>query len=87
MRKKLLYTKNTFILKLLINVITVGVEALVCRLCAQPRFVLRNNEKKKMLRRATRAQLEHFNWELFDHLPYSPDHAPSDYYLIAYLKY
>jgi hypothetical protein len=24
----------------------------------------------------TRALLEHFNWELFDHSPYSPDLAP-----------
>jgi hypothetical protein len=29
----------------------------------------------------TRALLEHFNWELFDHHSYSPDLA-----LIAYLK-
>jgi transposase len=34
----------------------------------------------------TRAQLEHFNWELFDHVPYSPDLTPSDYHLFAYLK-
>jgi histone-lysine N-methyltransferase SETMAR len=27
----------------------------------------------------TRAMLEHFNWVLFDHLPYSLDLAPSDY--------
>jgi transposase len=32
------------------------------------------------------ALLEHFNWELFDHLPYSPDLAPSDYHLFTYLK-
>jgi hypothetical protein len=31
----------------------------------------------------TQALLEHFNWELFDHPPYSP---PSDYHLITYLK-
>jgi histone-lysine N-methyltransferase SETMAR len=30
--------------------------------------------------------LEHFNWVLFDHPPYSPDIAPSDYYLFTYLK-
>jgi transposase len=30
--------------------------------------------------------LEHFNWELFDHPPYSPDLAPSNYYLFTYLK-
>jgi transposase len=26
----------------------------------------------------TRALLEHYNWELFDHPPYSPDLTPSD---------
>jgi hypothetical protein len=26
------------------------------------------------------------NWELFDHPPYSPDLAPSDYRLFPYLK-
>jgi transposase len=36
----------------------------------------------------TRGLLEHFNWELFDHPPYSPDPAPSDYHLLTrtYLK-
>jgi hypothetical protein len=34
----------------------------------------------------TRALLGHFNWELFDHPPYSPDHASSDYNLFTYLK-
>jgi transposase len=34
----------------------------------------------------TRALLEHFNWELFDHPPYSPDLAPSYYHLFPYLK-
>jgi transposase len=34
----------------------------------------------------TRALLKHFNWELFDHPPYSPDLAPSDYHLLTYLK-
>jgi transposase len=34
----------------------------------------------------TRALLEHFNWELFDHPPYSPDLAPNDYHLFTYLK-
>jgi histone-lysine N-methyltransferase SETMAR len=34
----------------------------------------------------TQALLEHFNWELFDHPPYSPDLAPSDYYLFYYMK-
>jgi transposase len=34
----------------------------------------------------TKALLEHFNWELFDHPPYSSDIAPSDYHLFTYLK-
>jgi histone-lysine N-methyltransferase SETMAR len=34
----------------------------------------------------TRALLEHFNWELFDHPPYSTDLAPSNYHLFTYLK-
>jgi histone-lysine N-methyltransferase SETMAR len=27
-----------------------------------------------------------FNWELFDHPPYSPDLAPNDYHLFTDLK-
>jgi histone-lysine N-methyltransferase SETMAR len=36
----------------------------------------------------TRALLGHSNWELFDHPPYSPDLAASDYHQFtrAYLK-
>jgi hypothetical protein len=34
----------------------------------------------------TPALLEHFNWELFDHRPYSLDLAPSDNHLFSYLK-
>jgi histone-lysine N-methyltransferase SETMAR len=32
------------------------------------------------------ALLEHFNWELFDRSPCSPDLALSDYHLFTYLK-
>jgi hypothetical protein len=35
----------------------------------------------------TQALLEHFNWELFDHSPYSPDLTPNDYHLFTYLKH
>jgi histone-lysine N-methyltransferase SETMAR len=35
---------------------------------------------------STRALLEHFNWDLFDHLPYSHDLALSNYHLFTYLK-
>jgi hypothetical protein len=34
----------------------------------------------------TRALQEHFNWELFDHPPDSPNFALSDYNLFTYLK-
>jgi hypothetical protein len=34
----------------------------------------------------TQALLECFNWELFDHPPYSPDLAPSNYHLFTHLK-
>jgi hypothetical protein len=30
--------------------------------------------------------LEHFNWKLFDHLPYSPDLTCSDSHLFSYVK-
>jgi hypothetical protein len=34
----------------------------------------------------TRALLGHFNWELFDHLPYSHELAPNHYHPLTYLK-
>jgi hypothetical protein len=34
----------------------------------------------------TLALLQHFDLGLFDHLPYSPDLAPSDYHLLTYSK-
>jgi hypothetical protein len=34
----------------------------------------------------TQALLDHFNWELFDQPPYSPDLVPSDYHLSTNLK-
>jgi histone-lysine N-methyltransferase SETMAR len=34
----------------------------------------------------TQALLKYFNWELFDHPRCSPDLAPSNYHLFAYLK-
>jgi histone-lysine N-methyltransferase SETMAR len=34
----------------------------------------------------TQALLVHFNWELSDHLPYSPYIAPRDYHLFTYLR-
>jgi len=34
----------------------------------------------------TRELLDHFGWEVFDHLLYSPDLAPSDYHLVPNMK-
>jgi hypothetical protein len=34
----------------------------------------------------TQALLDHFNWKLFDHPPYSPDLAPCYSHLCSYLK-
>jgi hypothetical protein len=35
---------------------------------------------------STPSLLEHFNLVIFNHPPYSPDLAPSDYHLFTYLK-
>lgn len=34
----------------------------------------------------TKKKIQDFRWELFDHPPYSPDLAPSDYFLFLHLK-
>ena len=34
----------------------------------------------------TNALIKLFNWEIFDHPPYSPDLAPSDYRLFTRMK-
>ncbi|GBM86354.1 hypothetical protein AVEN_64234-1 [Araneus ventricosus] len=34
----------------------------------------------------TQNLVQQFSWEQFDHLPYSPDLAPSDYHLFLNLK-
>jgi hypothetical protein len=44
------------------------------------------NTKKENTAARTRALLEYFNWELFDHPAYSPDLAPRDHRLFTYLK-
>jgi hypothetical protein len=48
--------------------------------------MLPHGNARKHSAASIRAMLEHFNWELFDHLPYSPDLAPSDYHLFTLLK-
>jgi transposase len=47
--------------------------------------LIRDNVRQHTAAR-TRALLEHFNWDLFGHPPYSPDLAPSNYHLFTYLK-
>jgi hypothetical protein len=47
--------------------------------------LLHDNERQTTAAGA-RALLELFNWELFDHLLYSPDLVPRDYHLFTYLK-
>jgi histone-lysine N-methyltransferase SETMAR len=47
--------------------------------------LLHDNARPHMAAR-TRTLLEQFNWELFDHPPYSPDLAPSDYHLLMHMK-
>jgi histone-lysine N-methyltransferase SETMAR len=51
-----------------------------------PGVVFLNDRAHSHTTARSRPQLEHFNWELFDHHPESPDVAPSDYHLFAYLK-
>jgi hypothetical protein len=49
-------------------------------------IVLLHNNARLYTAAHTRALLEHFNWELFGHLLYSTDLAPSDYHLFTYPK-
>ena len=36
--------------------------------------------------RVTAALLEKFEWDILDHLPYSPDFTPSNYHLFLHLR-
>jgi transposase len=49
-------------------------------------LVLLHDNARSHTAARTRPLLRHFNWELFDHPPYNPDLAASDYNLFAYLK-
>jgi len=44
-----------------------------------------DNARSHMANRA-RELLDHFGWEVFDHPPYSPDLAPSNYHLFPNMK-
>jgi histone-lysine N-methyltransferase SETMAR len=45
--------------------------------------VLLHDSERPHTAARTRVLLEHFYWELFDHPPYSPDLAPSNYHLFT----
>jgi transposase len=49
-------------------------------------LVLLHDKARPHTAARTRALLEHFSWELFDHPPYSHGLAPNDYRLFTYLK-
>jgi transposase len=51
-----------------------------------PGVVLLHDNARSHIAARTRALLENFNWELFDHPPYSPDLATSDYRLFTCLS-
>ncbi|KAJ4450865.1 hypothetical protein ANN_02297 [Periplaneta americana] len=50
------------------------------------RVVLLHDNARPHTARCTAAVLTEFGWELFDHSPYSPDLAPSDFHVFLYLK-
>jgi histone-lysine N-methyltransferase SETMAR len=57
-----------------------------CRGMLTSGVVLLHDNARPYTTACTRALLVHFNWELFDHPPYSPHLAPNDYHLFIYLK-
>jgi hypothetical protein len=45
-----------------------------------------HNTARRHTAARTNALIKLFNWEIFDHPPYSPDLAPSDYHLFTKMK-
>ena len=48
--------------------------------------VLQHRNARPHTATRTNALIKLFNWEVFDHPPYSPDLAPSDYHLFFKMK-
>jgi hypothetical protein len=48
--------------------------------------VVKNDNARPQTKARTNALIKLFNWEIFDHPPYSPDLAPSDYHLFTKMK-
>lgn len=49
-------------------------------------IVLLHDNARPYTAARTTALLQKFKWEVFDHPPYSPDLAPSDYHLFCKMK-
>jgi len=49
-------------------------------------FVLLHNNARPHTVARTNALIKLFNWEIFDHPPYSPDLVPSNYHLFIKMK-
>ena len=56
-----------------------------CGMLTSGVIILHDNARPHTAAR-TKALLEQFKWEIFKHPPYSPDLAPSDYYLFGKMK-
>jgi len=48
--------------------------------------VLLHDDARPHTAARTNASIKLFNWEIFNHPPYSPDLAPSDYHLFTKMK-
>jgi len=49
-------------------------------------IVLLHNNTRPNTAACTSDLIKFFNWEIFDHPPYSPDLAPSDYHFFTKMK-
>jgi len=49
-------------------------------------IVLLHDNARPHMAASTAERIQEYGWELFDHPPYSPDLAPSDYHLFMHLK-
>ncbi|GBO28385.1 Histone-lysine N-methyltransferase SETMAR [Araneus ventricosus] len=49
-------------------------------------IVLHHDNARPHTTVATKILLQRFGWEVFDHPPYNPDLAPSDFHLFAHMK-
>jgi histone-lysine N-methyltransferase SETMAR len=50
------------------------------------RLLLHHDNARPHTARATQDRIQELQWEILDHLPYSPDLTPSDFHLFGLLK-